>query len=209
MKIISRLAVMFYVVFVLILGVFLGLFALHGFPWLLDVSYPTLERFLMIIYFDFQARVIIGVAAIVLLFVNYVFMRTISVNSKREKTIAFDNPAGRVSVSLGALEDLTRRVIARVPEVKEVRSTITAGKKGLEVSTRLVLNTEVNIPEMTAKLQDVVKRKVQGTIGLEENVRVRVHVIKIIPEVISKKRKEIEPKDTGIEPAVPFQGYRA
>ena len=108
------------------------------------------------------------------------------------------------------MEDLVKRVIAGVPEVKEVRSSITAGKRGLNVEARIILNKDVNIPEMTSRLQEVVKRKVQNTIGLEEEVVVRVHVFKIIPSHKAKQNKPKEEDDAEVEDnAVPFQGYRA
>ena len=137
------------------------------------------------------------------------FFNVFSDKQQRGKTIAFDNPSGRVSVSLSAMEDLVKRVIAGVQEVREVRSSITVGKKGLNVEARIILNRDVNIPEMTSRLQELVKRKIQNTIGLEEDVVVRVHVFKIIP---SRKTKQSKAKDDDAEVsdnAVPFQGYRA
>ena len=115
------------------------------------------------------------------------------------------------SVSLTAMEDLVRRAISMVPEVKDVRSSITAGKKGLSINSRLVLNADVNIPEMTSRLQDLVKRKIQDTIGIEETVVVRVHIVKITPEGKARrhKHKDKEEKEQTSEPTVPFQGYRA
>ena len=60
---------------------------------------------------------------------------------------------------------------------------------------------------MTAQLQDLVKRKILDTIGLEEAVIVRIDVVKIVSDD-NKPQRKIEKKDD-FEPTVPFQGYRA
>jgi uncharacterized alkaline shock family protein YloU len=202
MKVTVRLAVLFYMTTMLFIGCFTVLFVSNLIP------FQDVMNTLQYIYYDENMRGVFGIVAAGMLLINYIFARSISGNQERGKTIAFDNPAGRVSVSLVAMEDLVRRVIARVPEVKEVRSSITAGKKGLSINSRLVLNADVNIPEMTSRLQDLVKRKIQDTIGIEETVVVRVHIVKIIPDNKARRHKEKEENETPPEPTVPFQGYR-
>jgi len=206
MKLVARLAVLVYATSFLFLGCLIGLFALRFIP-LLEVI-QTLSAF----YTDNQLRLILGISACIILTINYIFSRSISGEEQKGKVIAFDNPSGRVSVSLNALEDLVRRVIARVQEVKDVRCSITASKKKLSVNARLVLNSEVNIPEMTSQLQELVKNRIQDTIGIEEIVVVRIHVVKMIPaptKVKKKEKKEVDGSSVETETSVPFQGYRA
>lgn len=207
MKVMVRFGVLFYMTILLFLGSFMLLFV---FGWIRSQDIAVV---MYIIENDMSRRIVLGVSTGIILLMNYLFVRAISGSQQRGKTIAFDNPSGRVSVSLSAMEDLTRRLISKVPEVKEVKSSILAGKKGLEVEARLVLNTDVNIPEMTSKLQDLVKRKIQDTIGIEENVVVRVHVIKIIPGANkvrqNKDNNDLDNDEKVCEPTVPFQGYRA
>ena len=83
-----------------------------------------------------------------------------------ERTIAFENPAGGVTVSLTALEDLIKRLIGQVPEVKEIRPYMIATRKGLEVDVKMVLRHEVNIPELTARFQDLVRRKIEECVRM-------------------------------------------
>ncbi len=162
---------------------------------------------LYVLYHDSQMRLFIGCLAVFILIINFIFMRAISVYKQREKTIAFDNPSGRVSISLTALEDLIRRVILKILEIKEVRSSITASKKGLTIHSRIVLSSDVNIPEITSRVQELVKRKIQDTIGLEEAITVRVHIVKIITEEGKNKRhKGKEETEQTYEPRIPFRG---
>jgi len=203
MKIMIRLGMLFYsaVTLFVIFTLFIFVFNLLPYDYLMDL--------LSFMYFDTIARIFFAFVALVFLLTNHIFWGAISGIQQKGKTIAFDNPSGRVTVSLTAMEDLIRRVISRVPEVKEVRSSITAGKKGLEIIARLVLNTDVNIPEMTSNLQELVKRKIQDTIGIEETIIVKVDVVKIIPSAKSRHQKSQEEPKEEIDSHVPFQGYRA
>ena len=200
----ARLGLYFYMCIIFLISFGIAFFVLHLVP-LQDV-----QDVLYMIYDDRQFRLIFGGLAMILLIKNHIYSRAISGAQQKEKTIAFDNPSGRVSVSLAALEDLIRRVVARVPEVKEARPMIVATGKGLEISARLILNSETNIPEMTARLQELIKRKVQDTIGIEETVIVKIDVIKIIPEERSSAKRNKDKKEDHVdEPTLPFQGYRA
>ncbi|MCK5214943.1 MAG: alkaline shock response membrane anchor protein AmaP [Candidatus Omnitrophica bacterium] len=207
MKIFSRLAVRVYVLLVIGISCLLILATLD----LIDISYEQVKGLLYNIFYDGQTRIAVASTAVIALVINYLFMRSILGGGERGRTIAFDNPAGRVSVSLTALEDMTRRVVLRVPEVKEVRSAIKAGKnKVLEIDVRIVLKGDINIPEMTSSLQDLVKHKVEDTIGIEKSPVVRVHVSKIFPKDTKiKKQKESEELGPEEEANIPFQGYRA
>jgi len=206
MKLMTRLAVLFYVTVIMFVGVTAVLIALN---WV-DLNY--ILNVLVGMYINEELRLIGGSIGAGILLFNFLFANAISDRYAREKNIAFDNPSGRVSVSLTAMEDLVRKVVSKEPEVKEVRARITASKKGLDIMARLILKSDQNIPELTSRLQEIVKKKIQNTIGLEESIVVRVDVVKIIPEeplapMRKEKKKEDRIEDT--ERSVPFQGYRA
>ncbi len=109
---------------------------------------------------------------------------------RKHKTIAFENPYGQVTLSLTAIEDYIRRLTNRMSEIKEIRSNITAGKKGIEVVARVVLYSDVNIPEVTEKIQNAIRLKLQEMLGIEETVTIRIHVTKIALREREKKVSE-------------------
>ena len=152
---------------------------------------------------DGHASMISAVVVAATMLIGLAFARIIYGRQEQERIIHFDNPLGRVSISLSALEDLIRRLVVHTPQVKEIRPEIAAGKKGLNIHIRLVLRSDANIPEMTADLQDIIKRKVQDLIGSEEQVHIRVHVIKIVSDGV--KERDV---DEVVGP-LPFRGYRA
>ena len=168
-------------------------------------------KVLWVLYNDSDFRMITGIFAGVLLLKNFMFYRFFSVNVRRDKIIAFDNPSGRVSVSLMAMEDLVKRLIIRQSQVKDVKTRITASKKGLSLRIQLSIAFEVNIPELTAGLQEMIRRKIQDTIGIEDTVEISIYVGKILPERTKgkqlKKNEMIEEEKPNAH--IPFQGYRA
>ena len=203
MKFLTRMAVLFYVTLVLFLGTFILIFVTNV------INFSDVTEFLSVVYSDMQLRKIIGIVASTLLVFNYIFYQLFAVNVHRDKIIAFNNPAGIVTVSLMALEDLIKRKILKLSEIKEAKTSIIAkSKKGLYVTIKLILRSDVNIPDLTSKVQDLVKRKIQDVIGIEEPINIAVYVGKIVVDQIKEKHPKENTGDK-YESNVPFQGYRA
>src|SRR6185503_15365199 len=95
----KRLMVLFYVTIVLFIAGFFLYFALNV------VRFEDVVMYSEKIYTDNDLRLLLGILAGIMLLCNLFFYRYFSVNVHRDKVIAFDNPSGRVSVSLLAMED--------------------------------------------------------------------------------------------------------
>ena len=205
MKFFTRIAILFYVVTISTLG---ALIITSAFV----IDQPLIGRIndhLQILASDIQLRIVVGLTGLLFILLSLVFARIISGARQKERTIAFDNPSGRVSISLIAMEDMVKRLILREPEIKEGRPNIIATKKGLDIEARLVLKADVNIPEVTSRLQNLIKDKIQEMIGIEETVTVRIHVVKLISEENKPKRGNKSDYPDNPETSIPFQGYRA
>jgi uncharacterized alkaline shock family protein YloU len=196
----TRVAIIFYVSIIWSASIAVMMFVGH----ILDLQ--SFNHIVDIVYFDSKAGMIVIIVAGVIMFMSFLLARLIYGRRQRERTIAFDNPNGPVTVSLVALEDLVKRLIVQVPEAKEIRPYIIAVKKGLEADIKLILRHETNIPEMTARFQDLVRKKIEDAIGMEGKINIRVHVIKMSLEDIKGKR----PTDEFVpQPQIPFHGYRS
>ncbi len=110
---------------------------------------------------------------------------------RKHKTIAFENPYGQVTLSLSAIEDYIRRLTNKMAEIKEIRSSITAGKSGIEVVAKVALYSDVNIPEITEKIQSAIKIRLQEILGLEETVTIKIHVTKIVQREKAGEQKNV------------------
>ena len=196
MWLLTRIAILFYISIIWAGSIAVMLFVGH----VLDLQ--TVHKLLMMVYYDSQGGAVAGICAGGIMFMSFLLARLIYGRRQMERTIAFYNPTGSVTVSLTALEDLIKRLIVQMPEVKEIRPVMVATRKGLEVDIKLILRYETNIPELTARFQDLVRRKIEEAVGMEGKINIRVHVTKISLEDIKSKRKEFQ-----VSPHAPFHGY--
>jgi uncharacterized alkaline shock family protein YloU len=205
MWLLTRLAVFFYLAIILSVGVLCILFVAH------QLRLEDVISVLTQVYQDQQLSMLLCIIVAVIMFMSVLWANLIYARRQKERTIAFDNPSGPVIVSLNAMEDLMRRLAVRVTEIKEIRPTITANKKGLDVEIRLILRTDVNIPEMTGRLQEMIRSKIQDVIGLEGKINIRIHVVKIVMDDPKYRRDKGGKEGIDVEPTpnVPFRGYRA
>jgi uncharacterized alkaline shock family protein YloU len=141
----------------------------------------------------------LGISGITIVFISLLVLQITLNKIQKERTIAFENPDGQVLISLSAIEDFVKRSLKDMPEVKELRPGVRAGKKGVSVLARVTLFSDVNIPETTEKIQHIVKSKVQDLLGIEEPVNIKIHVVKIA----RREEPKVEKKEAG--PA-PFRG---
>jgi uncharacterized alkaline shock family protein YloU len=172
----------------------------------------VVQEYLSFIYTDDVMRILFGGFAAIVLIQSFVFYQTISLKEVKDKRIAFDNPSGRVSVSLLALEELVKKTASKLHDIREIKAAVNASKKGgIQVSMRVTLRSDMNIPELTSHIQDVIKRKIIDTIGIDESVNVSIYVSKILAESGKSDSKDTEPQDLDNdtdEPNIPYQGYR-
>ncbi|VAX37778.1 hypothetical protein MNBD_UNCLBAC01-1492 [hydrothermal vent metagenome] len=204
MSFLKRVVILCYVT----LGLFTGSFFLLAFLNFLDVR-SMMEIFYAVSFAE-NLKLVTGIIAVVLLFINFIFYSVFSTGRKRENALAFDNPDGRVNVSLGALEDIIKRLTGRLSEVKDSKLNITISKKGLKVKVNMVVASEVSIPGLTSRVQDLIKKKIQDAIGLEEEIEVEIFVNKILPDQGREKVQSDKQETQDVsEPGIPFHGYRA
>ena len=150
-----------------------------------------------------SSALILILVSVLIILISVSFTQSVLGKMQREKNIAFVTPSGEVSVALAALEDLIKRIALQVPEIKSLRPDVVVGKKGFTVNLRLDLRSETGIPDLTERLQELVKNKIREVLrGVDEPITVKIHVAKIV-SAEDKKKSDFEPK----EPAIPFYGY--
>ena len=198
MRIFTVLGIIFYAGVIILIGVVMIVFSLN----LLQVI--DLTKIFNYAQSSLNTKVVVGLSGFLLILISLSFAQLILGRLQREKTIAFSTPSGEVTIALSAVEDLIRRLAGILPEIRELRPDVIATKKGIIVDLRVVLKKEANIPELTSRLQEVTKSKIQEVLGIEEQVIVKIHIAKIVGlDERDKKKKDSEKE----EPGVPFSGY--
>jgi len=199
------LGVLFYATVLVVIGVLMIVFSVvFSFENLQPQSIKYINDLLIYTQTSLSVRLIIGLSGLLLILISFSFAQLILGRLQREKTIAFSNPTGQVTISLAAVEDLIRRVTSGIYEIKEIKPNVIAGKKGIEVDVRLVLKSEANIPDLTNQLQDLIKNKIQEILGIEEQIIVKIHVAKIVSFEEKERRKKELVRE---EHTIPFSGY--
>ncbi|MDP2929426.1 MAG: alkaline shock response membrane anchor protein AmaP [Candidatus Omnitrophota bacterium] len=183
MRLIGGLTLFFYtLVFFLVGGLFIVV-AVNIIP--LNYIIDTLNT----LYTNTDVRLILGITGGLLIFISLMVVQITVGIVRKERTIAFENPDGQVTISLTAIEDFIKRAMKNLPEVKESRPNVRANKRGIVIVNRVVLFSDANIPETADKIQNIVKSRVQEMLGVEEPIEIRINVVKIV-------HKEERSKDT-------------
>lgn len=190
MRFLGGLTLFFYTLVFFLIGALFILIALD------IISIYSIKEVLDTIYMTLNIRMIIGITGALFILISILVVQLTMGRMQRERTIAFENPDGQVTISLTAIEDFIKRAIKQLPEVKELRPGVRAGKKGITIVNRVTLFSDLNIPETTEKIQNIVKARVQDMLGVEEPITIKVHVVKIVHKDDSMKsiKKEDKPQ---------------
>jgi hypothetical protein len=198
MRIFNVLGIIFYASILILIGLIMVVFSFNILP-------PSdIGNFFVYVQSNMNSRIVIGLSGLLLILVSFSFAQLILGRFQSEKTIAFTTASGEVTIALSAIEDLIKHFVLIIPEIKELRPDVIATKKGIVVDLKVALKSEANLPELTARLQEITKSKIQEVLGLEEQIIIRIHISKIVSRE-EKDRKKRESDNQ--EPAVPFGGY--
>ena len=176
MRLVKSLAVFLHTLLFLVIGLGLLLMSLNLFtPEELAKSITTL-------YQEPNAKPIFGIVGGIFILIGLIMAHINITRLQREKTIAFENPDGQVTVSLSAIEDFIKKSVRHLAEVKELRSSVTANKRGINVGCRATIFADSNIPEVTERVQNIIKSRVKDMLGVEETINIKIDVTKITPK---------------------------
>ncbi|MFA6321295.1 MAG: alkaline shock response membrane anchor protein AmaP [Candidatus Omnitrophota bacterium] len=201
MRIISGLTLFFYTLVFLAIGSLFIVMSLN------IISLESIIEAITMLYATTNIRLILGLTGILLIFISIMVVQLAVGKIRREKTIAFENPDGQVTISLSAIEDFIKRALKQLPEVKDLKPSVRAGKKGISIINRVTLFSDVNIPEMTEKIQTIVKTRVQDMLGVEEPLSIRVHVVKIVHKEEPVKNPNKDDKSTQFRGSIEYGNY--
>ncbi|MBL7155721.1 MAG: alkaline shock response membrane anchor protein AmaP [Candidatus Omnitrophica bacterium] len=151
-------------------------------------------NFINYIYADPNIKMALGIVGSLLILVGVAIANISISRMQMQKTIAFENPDGQVTVSLSAIEDFIKKSVRHLADVKDLRSSVTASKKGINIVCRATIFSDSNIPETTERIQNIVKTKVQEMLGVEERINIKIHVTKISPHK-GKSAEDVPPRD--------------
>ena len=199
MKFLRGITVILYTLIFLAVGCSLLLMAFNFF------SPDELAKAVNYTYTQPNVKLIFGVIGAAFVIAGLLMAHFNLSRMQSEKTIAFENPEGQVTVSLTAIEDFIKKSVRHLTGVKELRANVVASKKGINVVCRATIFADSNIPQATERIQGIVKSKVQEMLGLEETINIKIHVIKISPKGKGEAPAPVK-EDEDTSRRMPFRG---
>ena len=136
-----------------------------------------------------------------LLFLGAIWLVSAIEHYYRTRSVSFSGPSGMVRVHLSAIEDfLANEIRQHIKAVKRIRVSTIITPKGLQVYNQIIVWAGYDIPTTTGKIQDLVKRLLQDTIGVERlgEIKVLVYRIATTEEGTTSKEEESTLEDTEI-----------
>jgi len=109
------------------------------------------------------------------------------------RAISFNNPGGRVNVSLRAIEQfISSRILTQIPGVHSIRVRTALNSRGLETRIYLKLLAGTNIPETCAHIQEITKNYLQDVVGVERIASIEISVSNIIAMKNNSPEKPVD-----------------
>jgi len=91
------------------------------------------------------------------------------------ETLVESGDLGSVSVSFNAIENLVLKVTQKIEDIKDVKVNVKDLNSGIAIDMKLVVTSDIIIPELTADLQNDIKEYIETSAGvLVKNVEIKV-----------------------------------
>lgn len=105
---------------------------------------------------------------------------------ERRHAVVQENSLGRVRISLAAIESLVEKVAMDQRGIKEARAGVEAAAQGIGIRIKASVTPDINIPLLSAALQNTVRERVLEVTGIE------VHDIRVSVESIAAQKLRVE-----------------
>lgn len=168
--------VLFLVVVVFISGIFLAL----------SLRLFSLESFFFKtnywIYSNFFNQIILGLAGALLIFLAIYLIWQKTKIDKGNLSVVQKTSFGEITISIGSIKRLSLKVIKGMGEIMETRPEVNILKSGgINIDLHLSVKQDVNIPELSEKVQRKLKEYLLETSGIETK-EIKIHIDKIFYE---------------------------
>ena len=170
--------VLFLVITVFISGIFLAL-SLRLFS-LENIFFRTNYW----IYSNFFNQIILGMVGALLIFlVIYLIWQKAQID-KGNLSVVQRTSFGEIKISIESIKRLTLKVVKGIGEITETRPEVNILKSGgINIDLHLSVKQDVNIPELSEKVQRKLKEYLLETSGIETK-EIKIHIDKIFYENI-------------------------
>jgi len=133
------------------------------------------EDFVDARFFSVQRGVIFLVALLILVFEAFFIMSLLRKEEKPVETVNLTTPTGQISITAYSLETMVKSIVSRFDSVADVRTKVDFSNSQVGMDISVKVKSSVLIPEISSKIQSIVKEEVLKSTGIElHSIRVFV-----------------------------------
>ncbi len=182
----TRLIAAFSTLALLVIGLLLVVFYISP-QFIIEGVYKVLEEFT-----DRDIRTALGCTGTLFTLLSIIQICVSCFRMRKEQVFSFENSNGKVKVAFSAIEGFVRRRGMEIKEIKDLIPKVYIAKNGLQIKSKVILKSDVDIPSSTSKLQETIKNYVGDVLGINELTSVEIYVTKIAKSEIKRVEEDIK-----------------
>ena len=183
----TRLIAAFSILVLLIVGLLLVMFYISP-QFFIEGAYQALEE----LHVDGDIRMVLGCTGALFVLLSIIQICVSCFSPRKEQVFSFENSNGKVKVAFSAIEGFVRRRGLEIKEIKDLIPRVYTTKNGLQIKSKVILKSDVDIPSSTSKLQDSIKNYVGDVLGIKDLTSVEIYVTKIARSEIKRAEEDIK-----------------
>jgi len=134
------------------------------------------------IYSNFFNQITLGLVGVLLIFLAVYLIWQKNQIDKGNLSVVQKTSFGEIKISIGSIKRLTLKVVKGMGEITETKPEVNILKSGgINIDLHLSVKQDVNIPELSEKIQRKVKEYILETSGIETK-EIKIHIDKIFYE---------------------------
>ena len=135
-----------------------------------------------LIYSNLFNQITLGLMGLLLIFLAVCLIWQKAKIDKGNLSVVQKTAFGEIKISIGPIKHLVFKVVKGVGEIAETRPEIHILKSGgIKIDLHLSVKQDVNIPELSEKIQQKLKEYLLETSGIETK-EIKIHIDKIFYE---------------------------
>ncbi len=158
------------------------IFSLSLRPFSLEGLLSKTNYYYNLFYSNLFNQIVLGLIAVLLIILAIYLIWKKGQYNKEDLSVAQKTSFGEIKISTNSIKHLTLKVIKGMGDIKEAKPEINILKMGgINIDLHLSVMQDVNIPELSEKIQRKVKEYLSETSGIETK-EIKIHIDKIVYE---------------------------
>nr|WP_282580189.1 alkaline shock response membrane anchor protein AmaP [Natroniella sulfidigena] len=114
-----------------------------------------------------ENRIEVGILGLIFFLMSVRILQLLFRRKKSKSALIKSSKSGKIMISLEAINNLVKNLVRQEDEVIEIDSVLKAEEKGVHISLKLAVISETNVPQLSQRLQEVIKEQVTESTGVK------------------------------------------